>query len=114
MVKARAQSDDAFAADALHSAQTFMRLLDAAPLGMLVTTLEGMVVYANPAFSDLLGHRPEQGHVFDFADLVPAEDSITTRLHFDRLLRGEVAEKAAAQLEEIQAFLKVCYALCLI
>ena len=105
MVKARAQSDDAFAADALHSAQTFMRLLDAAPLGMLVTTLEGMVVYANPAFSDLLGHRPEQGHVFDFADLVPAEDSITTRLHFDRLLRGEVpVSRGEHQLRHVDGY----------
>ncbi|MBB4052908.1 diguanylate cyclase (GGDEF)-like protein/PAS domain S-box-containing protein [Devosia subaequoris] len=91
MVTPSAKPQDVFAADALHSAQTFMRLLDAAPLGMLVSTLDGMVVYANPAFSDLLGHRPEPGHVFQFADLVSDETNTTTRLHFERLLRGEVS-----------------------
>src|SRR5690606_15053316 len=84
------EPQDVFAADALHSAQTFMRLLDAAPLGMLVITPDGVVVYANPAFSDLLGYRPEPGHVFEFADLVAAESGVTARLHFERLLRGEV------------------------
>lgn len=78
-------------ADALHPAQTFMRLLDAAPLGMLVTTLDGQVVYANPAFSDLLGHRPEPGHGFRFVDLVSPESGLTARLHFERLLRGELS-----------------------
>ena len=90
MVTPRAKLEDAFAADALHSAQTFMRLLDAAPLGMLVTTLQGHVVYANPAFGDLLGHRPEPGHTFEFSDLVSAESGLAARLHFERLLRGEV------------------------
>ncbi|MHA6300088.1 diguanylate cyclase [Devosia sp. CAU 1758] len=91
MATSRASSEDAFAADALHSAQTFMRLLDSAPLGMLVTTLQGIVVYANPAFTDLLGHRPEPGHVFQFADLVSDDTNLATRLHFERLLRGEVS-----------------------
>lgn len=90
MVTPRARLGDAFDADAPHSAKTFARLLDAAPLGMLVTTLEGLVVYANPAFSDLLGHRPDPGHAFHFADLVTSETGLSTRLHFDRLLRGEV------------------------
>ena len=105
MVTPRAKSGDVFAADALHSAQTFMRLLDAAPLGMLVTTVEGMVVYANPAFSDLLGHRPEPGHIFHFADLVPDEDSVTARLHFERLLRGEVSvSRGEYQLRHVDGY----------
>lgn len=91
MATSRAKSRNVFAADTLHSAQIFMRLLDAAPIGMLVATIDGMVVYANPAFSELLGHRPEPGHVFRFADLVPDEESVTAQLHFDRLLRGEIA-----------------------
>ncbi|MBJ3786143.1 diguanylate cyclase domain-containing protein [Devosia sediminis] len=76
--------------DAWHSARTFARLLDAAPLGMLVTTVDGRVVYANPAFADLLGHRPEPGAQLEFADLVAESARTMTRLHFDRLLRGEV------------------------
>jgi diguanylate cyclase (GGDEF)-like protein/PAS domain S-box-containing protein len=90
MVTPKVTHADVFASDALHSAQTFARLLDAAPLGMFVTTLEGVVVYANPAFTELLGHRPEPGQVLDFAELVASETAVTARLHFDRLLRGEI------------------------
>jgi diguanylate cyclase (GGDEF)-like protein/PAS domain S-box-containing protein len=105
MARSRAKSENVFAADALHSAQTFMRLLDAAPLGMLVTTVDGMVVYANPAFSELLGHRPEPGHIFQFTDLVPAEESVTARLHFDRLLRGEIAvSRGEHQLRHVDGY----------
>jgi len=105
MVTPRAKSGDVFAADALHSARTFMRLLDAAPLGMLVTTPQGMVVYANPAFTDLLGHQPEPGHVFHFADLVSAEAGVTARLHFERLLRGEVpVSRGEYQLRHVDGY----------
>ena len=90
MVTPRARPRPAPGADALHSAATLARLLDAAPLGMLVTTLEGVVIYTNPAFAELLGHRPKPGQVFGFVDLVADEGRVAARLHFDRLLRGEI------------------------
>ena len=90
MVTPRARPRPAPVPDALRSAATLTRLLDAAPLGMLVTTLEGVAVYANPAFGDLLGFRPEPGQAFGFADLIADEGGAVARLHFDRLLRGEV------------------------
>lgn len=91
MATPRPEFQDVFGPNALHSARTFARLLDAAPLGMLVTTLEGMVVYANPAFDELLGYRPEPGQRLSFADLVSDAGGVAARLHFDRLWRGELA-----------------------
>ena len=90
MVTPRARPGPVSGADALHSAATLARLLDAAPLGMLVATLDGVAVYANPAFGDLLGYRPEPGEAFGFTDLIAEEGGAVARLHFERLLRGEV------------------------
>jgi diguanylate cyclase (GGDEF)-like protein/PAS domain S-box-containing protein len=90
MVTSRARLRPVSGADAPHSAATLARLLDAAPLGMLVTTLEGLAVYSNPAFAELLGHRPQPGQAFGFVELIADEGRVAARLQLDRLLRGEI------------------------
>jgi diguanylate cyclase len=60
------------------------RLLDAAPVGMVVAAADGTVLYTNRAFSSLLG--AESATIFD---LVHADDGAAARLQLERLARGE-------------------------
>jgi len=66
------------------------RILDAAPVGMLLVRLDGTVLYANRALTDMVGYVPAAEHPFPFLDMVYAGDCIAVRLHLERLMRGEV------------------------
>ncbi len=65
------------------------RLLDAAPVGMLVVDLDGGVRYSNRALSDMLGYVPAAEEAFPLLDMVYVEDRTTVHLHFNQLARGE-------------------------
>lgn len=65
------------------------RLAEIAPVGMLVTGLDGAVRYLNPAFTRLLGHKLEVGHNLDGFGLIHPDDTGAARRHLVRLARGE-------------------------
>jgi len=66
------------------------RILDAAPVGMLLIRLNGTVLYANRALTEMIGYVPAAEHPFPFLDMVYAGDCIAVRLQLERLMRGEV------------------------
>jgi diguanylate cyclase (GGDEF)-like protein/PAS domain S-box-containing protein len=74
---------------ATHAVPVLSRLAEIAPVGMLVTGLDGAVRYLNPAFTRLLGHRLETGQNLDGFGLVHPEDTGAARQHLVRLARGE-------------------------
>lgn len=68
------------------------RLIDAAPVGMVVADLDGNIVYANQAFSELLGYAWDEDTNLTLQDLVGPDSATDVWLHFDRLLRGEARQ----------------------
>lgn len=64
-------------------------LAEVAPVGMLVTGLDGMVRYLNPALTRLLGYAIDPGEVLDGFALIHEDDSNAGRQHLERLARGE-------------------------
>lgn len=73
------------------AAPVLSRLAEVAPVGMLVTGLDGAVRYLNPAFTRLLGHTLETGHHLDGFGLIHPDDTGAARQHLVRLARGETA-----------------------
>ena len=65
------------------------RVLDAAPVGMLVVSKDGGVRYSNRALSDMLGYVPAAEEPFSLLDMVHATDRTDVHLHLKQLLRGE-------------------------
>ncbi|MBE7733878.1 diguanylate cyclase [Devosia faecipullorum] len=74
---------------ALRSTGLMARILDAAPLGMLLVGLDGTIVYSNRAFADMVGYVPAAEHAFRLLDMADPADSLALRLQFERLVRGE-------------------------
>ncbi|RYE57095.1 MAG: PAS domain S-box protein, partial [Hyphomicrobiales bacterium] len=64
-------------------------LPEVAPVGMLVTGLDGGVRYLNPAFTRLLGHQLELNPNLNGFDLIHDDDTNAARQHLERLARGE-------------------------
>lgn len=73
------------------SAPVLSQLAEVAPVGMLVTGLEGRVRYLNPAFTRLLGHRLDVAAPLDGFGLFHPDDTGAARQHLERLARGETA-----------------------
>lgn len=73
------------------AAPVLSRLAEIAPVGMLVTGLDGVVRYLNPAFTRLLGHRLETGQTLDGFGFIHPDDTGAARQHLVRLARGETA-----------------------
>lgn len=72
------------------SAGTLSRLLDAAPIGMAVTSSRGETLYTNAALAALLGYPALEQHPFDIFSWLDPEDGVSIRLQLDRLGRGEM------------------------
>ncbi|HEV7344380.1 MAG TPA: diguanylate cyclase [Devosia sp.] len=66
-------------------------IVDAAAVGMVVSDMEGRMVYANRAFVALLGRDVEKaaGEIFD---LIHPDDDAAARQRLMRLMRGETTE----------------------
>ncbi|WP_210168438.1 PAS domain S-box protein [Devosia sp. Leaf420] len=65
------------------------RLAEIAPVGMLVTGLDGTARYLNPAFTRLLGYQLDTEQPFFGFDLLHESDANAGRQHIARLARGE-------------------------
>lgn len=68
------------------------RIVDNAAVGMLVSDMEGRLLYANRALGAMLGHSAEAGGGLGLLDLVHEEDRPTAPLRLMRLMRGEADE----------------------
>ncbi|WP_161796913.1 PAS domain S-box protein [Devosia soli] len=65
------------------------RLAEIAPVGMLLTGLDGAARYLNPAFTRLLGYRLDPEDALDGFDLLHGSDAHAGRQRLERLARGE-------------------------
>jgi len=67
------------------------KILDSAALGMVVSEMDGRMVYANPAFETLLGRGIDDADADLFA-LIHPDDCAAARQRLALLLRGEASE----------------------
>ena len=67
------------------------RMVENAAVGMVVSEVDGRIVYANRAFVALLG-RGTDGTDGDIFDLIHPQDSAAARQRLMRLMRGEASE----------------------
>jgi len=67
------------------------RMVDTAAIGTALYDLEGHLVYANPAFADLLGHV-DGSPLPSFDALIHEDDATAGWLQLERLMRAEVRE----------------------
>ncbi len=62
---------------------------------MLVATMDGNVIYANQAFSNLMGHELTADKALNVSNLIHPDDNAAARQHFDRLKRRETTSYRA-------------------
>jgi diguanylate cyclase (GGDEF)-like protein/PAS domain S-box-containing protein len=87
MATARPTNEATEPARLSQAGEVLVRLLDAAPVGMLVATRTGDAVYANQAFTDLIGREPLGA--LNVTELIHPDDNAAARQQFERLTRGE-------------------------
>ena len=68
----------------------FRRLFEFAPLSIGVSDMEGRITDANQKFFDLLGYPEEQLLKMSWADFSHPEDRKIGRIHFQKLIKGEI------------------------
>ncbi|HEV7415438.1 MAG TPA: PAS domain S-box protein, partial [Tianweitania sediminis] len=68
------------------------RVLDAAPIAMVVADPKGRLVYANAAFDRTLGYGAGDAIHCDLLDLIHADDGAAGQQQLKRLMGGEVIE----------------------
>ena len=68
------------------------KIVDNAAVGMVVSEMDGRMVYANRAFVDLLGHRVDETGSDNILELIHAEDAAAARQRLGLLMRGEASE----------------------
>ena len=68
------------------------KIVDNAAVGMVVSEMDGRMVYANRAFVDLLGHRIDEASNASILELIHADDSAAARQRLTLLMRGEAGE----------------------
>jgi diguanylate cyclase (GGDEF)-like protein/PAS domain S-box-containing protein len=86
-----AARQDGSAPDFADDLDAMARLMDAAPVGMLVAALDGTVLHLNSAFTALLGHGERAEQLANAFALVHPDDTNAGRQHLERLARGEAA-----------------------
>ena len=68
------------------------KIVDNAAVGMVVSEMDGRMVYANRAFVDLLGHGIDETAQDNILDLIHDDDSAAARQRLGLLMRGEANE----------------------
>jgi diguanylate cyclase (GGDEF)-like protein/PAS domain S-box-containing protein len=72
------------------SEQRYRKLIDEAPVGQLISQVDGTLVEVNQAFLDLVGGTRKQVFARDPSDLLHPEDAIRFGTEIPRLLAGEI------------------------
>src|SRR6218665_1929633 len=68
------------------------KIVDNAAVGMVVSEMDGRMVYANRAFADLMGLSLDTAASDNILDLVHGDDSAAARQRLTLLMRGEADE----------------------
>ena len=68
------------------------RIVETAAVGMVVSEMDGSMVYANRAFTALLGHTIVADDKPNILDIIHPDDTATARLQLRRLMRGEAED----------------------
>lgn len=68
------------------------KIVDGAAVGMVVSDMEGRMVYANRAFAELLGGGVNEAGDQSIFELIHADDSAAARQRLQRLMRGEASD----------------------
>ena len=68
------------------------KIVDNAAVGMVVSEMDGRMVYANRAFIDLLGRGVDENAGDSILELIHDDDSAAARQRLLRLMRGEAGE----------------------
>ena len=68
------------------------RILDRASVGMVVSEIDGRMLYANQAFKALLGHDIDEAAGASLLSLIHAEDNAAAPQRLQRLMRGEASD----------------------
>ena len=107
----RAQNEELFAArvEVDESAHHFRRLFDFAPLGYLVTDMDGRILQANVVAADLLGQAVNAVVGRDVASYVHAGDRRAFRLALDRSLRSDGVEEWPVRLGSVRGPARECH-----
>ncbi len=71
------------------SEENFRSLFAEAPTGIAVTTLEGRIIQANPAYCGMLDYTEEELRQINFVDLTHPEDQARNLDLYHELIRGE-------------------------
>ncbi len=66
-----------------------MRIVDSAPVGMVLLGADGLATYANRAFTEMTGYAPSHNNPVHLSRLVHPDDSLAVQLQFDRMVRHE-------------------------
>lgn len=72
------------------SEELFRLAFQAAPIGMILTSLDGMLVEVNPAFAGMLGYTPEYLVGRHFDEITIPDDKMLAKTAFERLKRGDL------------------------
>ncbi|MDB5535631.1 MAG: domain S-box protein, partial [Devosia sp.] len=64
------------------------RVVESAAVGMLVSEMSGRMVFANKAFTTLLGHQIDPDRAQNILDIIHPDDTAMARLQLRRLMRG--------------------------
>lgn len=74
----------------MESEECFREILEYAPIGMIVTGLDGQFIQVNQAFCDLIGYQRTELEKLSYGDITFPDDSELTQSNVQRLLDGVV------------------------
>jgi PAS domain S-box-containing protein len=72
------------------SEERFRTTFAAAPIGMVLTTMDGLLIETNEAYRKIVGYSVEELRNTVFLDLSHPDDLPRNRVLFEQLLRGEI------------------------
>ena len=73
------------------SEKRFREILEHAPIGMIVTGLDGQFIQVNQAFCDIIGYPQQELLRSSYGDIIYPDDIPATQEHVQRLLSGNAS-----------------------
>jgi diguanylate cyclase (GGDEF)-like protein/PAS domain S-box-containing protein len=69
----------------------FRSAFDSAPIGMVITDLDGRFEHVNPALCDITGYSREELEDMNFHTITPPEDLVQSDRAVEQMIRGELS-----------------------
>jgi diguanylate cyclase (GGDEF)-like protein/PAS domain S-box-containing protein len=92
MASTRAAQTDAQVFRFDQSGSLLRKVMESAAVGMTLIGVDGLMIYANPAYELMLGFAPDECLGMASGDMIFPADRAVIILHFERLMTGEVEE----------------------